>query len=97
MLDRTNNALVCQDGEDEPLSMAQQHLHQLLRKQLHSGDRSLKSVLCQGREFAPSLVYNPLASDVKGLQSLEQYQDRKLEHQKVDHLRELGLTSDEIE
>ena len=77
--------------------MAQQHLHQLLRKQLHSSDQSVKCVLDQGREFAPAVVFNPLASEMKGLLSLGQYQEWKKEHSKVDHLRQLGLTSEEIQ
>ncbi len=91
-IDRTNNSPVCQGGEDEPISMAQQ-----LPRKLHSKDQLQKGVLDQERDFAFAVELEPLVSKVEGLQSLEQYQDRKKAQWKVDHLRELGLTSQEIE
>lgn len=77
--------------------MAQQYLKKLLRKQLSTKQASVESALDQGREFAPAVVFKPLATEVQGLHSLEQYQLRKEEHVHIDQLRELGLSSDEIE
>lgn len=82
--------------EDEPVSVAQQHLQELLRRQLSTRKVSVKGALDQSREFTPAVVFKPLATEVKGLHSLEQYRVRKEEHSRVDHLRELGLTSEEI-
>lgn len=56
----------------------------------------MKGALDQSREFTPAVVFKPLATEVKGLHSLEQYRVRKEEHSRVDRLRELGLTSEEI-
>lgn len=83
--------------EEEPLSVAQQHLQQLLRKQLSTKTVSVESALGQSWEFAPAVTFKPLASEVQGLHSLDQYQTKKEEHSRVDELRELGLTSEEIE
>lgn len=82
---------------DEPLSVAQQQLQQLLKKQLSTKKLSVQTALEQGREFTPAVVFKPLESEIEGLHSLQQYQTKKEEHGQMDHLRELGLTNEEIE
>jgi hypothetical protein len=77
--------------------VAQQQLQQLLRKQLSTKTKSVESALDQSREFAPAVTFKPLDSEVQGLYSLEQYQSKQEEYSRVDELRELGLTSKEIE
>lgn len=83
--------------EEEPLSVAQQHLRQLLRRQLSTRTGSVESALHQSREFAPPVTFRQLASEVEGLHSLQQYQTKQEGHGRVDALRELGLTFEEIE
>lgn len=78
------------------MSVAQQHLKQLLRKQLSTRTVSVDSALDQSRDFTPAVVFKPLACEVGGLHSLEQYQVKEVEHSRVDELRDLGLTSEEI-
>lgn len=82
--------------EEEPISVAQQQLQQLLKKQLSTRKVSLKNALEQSRDFTPAVVFKPLAPAVEGLHSLKQYQEKEEEHNHLDHLRELGLTSEEI-
>lgn len=77
--------------------MAQQQFQQLLRKQLSTKTRSVESALGQSREFTPAVTFKPLESEVQGLHSFEHYQTKKKDHNRVDKLRELGLTSEEIE
>lgn len=77
--------------------MAQQHLQELLRKQLSTKKVSVKSTIEQGKEFAPAVVYEPLAAAVEGLHSLKEYQVKEGEHGYLDNLRELGLTDQEIQ
>ena len=55
---------------------------------------TLKEV--RGKEFTPAVVFKPLANEVKGLHSLDEYQDREEEYSKLDQLRQMGLTTDEI-
>lgn len=93
----TDRTSVDYPPEDEPISVAQQQLQQLLRKQLSTRKVSLEGALEQSRNFTPAVVFKPLASEVEGLHSLEQYQVKKEEHTHLDHLRELGLTSEEIQ
>lgn len=50
----------------------------------------------QGKEFTPAVVFKPLADEVKGLHSLNDYQSKEEEYVKLDQLRQLGLTTDEI-
>ena len=50
----------------------------------------------KGKEFTPAVVFKPLADEVKGLHSLDEYQSKEDEYAKLDQLRQLGLTSDEI-
>lgn len=85
------------EEEEEPLSVAQQQLRELLRRQLSTRTGSVEGALGQSRDFTPAVTFRPLASEVEGLHSLEQYQTKKEEHGRVDALRELGLTSKEIE
>ena len=77
--------------------MAQQHLQQLLKKQLSTRRVSVQSTMEQAREFAPAVVFQPLATAVEGLHSLEDYQLKEGEHNHLDTLRELGLTTQEIQ
>ncbi len=56
---------------------------------------ALKEV--RGKEFTPAVVFRPLADEVKGLHSLDDYQSKEEEYAKLDQLRQMGLTSDEIE
>ena len=77
--------------------MAQQHVRQLLRKQLATRTDSMHDALVQRREFAPAVQFKPLASEVEGLHSLQHYQTKEEEHGHIDELRELGLTDKEIE
>ena len=57
----------------------------------------METALDQSREFAPAVTFKPMAVEVEGLHSLKQYQSKKEEHSHIDQLRELGLTSKEIE
>ena len=50
----------------------------------------------RGKEFTSAVVFKPLADEVKGLHSLNEYQNKEQEHSKLDQLRQLGLTNDEI-
>ena len=50
----------------------------------------------QGKEFTPAVVFKPMADEVKGLHSLNDYQSKEREHAKLDKLRQLGLTDEEI-
>lgn len=95
--DRTKGSRYDYIAEDEPLSVAQQHLYELLKKQLSTRKVSLEGTLQQSHEFTPAVVFKPLASEVEGLHSLEEYQAKKEEHSHLDQLRELGLSSEEIE
>ena len=95
--DRTKGSNYDCPPEDEPLSVAQQQLQHLLKKQLSTRKvTTLKHALEQGHEFAPAVLYKPLATEVEGLHSLEEYQEREEEHGRLDQLRELGLTPEEI-
>ena len=76
--------------------MAQQHLQELLKKQLSTKKASVKSTIEQTKEFAPAVVFEPLATAVEGLHSLEAYQVKEGEHSRLDNLRGLGLTAQEI-
>ncbi len=77
--------------------MAQQHLQTLLRKQLSTRKVSVQSAIEQAREFSPAVVFEPLATAVEGLHSLEEYQVKEGEHSHFDNLRELGLNAQEIQ
>ena len=50
----------------------------------------------QGKEFTPAVVFKPLADEVKGLHSLDDYQSKQKEYSRLDQLRQLGLTNEEI-
>ena len=49
------------------------------------------------KEFTPAVLYQPLSREVQGLRSLEQYQKSEEDHGRVDELRQMGLTAQEIE
>ena len=49
------------------------------------------------KEFTPAVLYQPLSQEVQGLRSLEQYQKSEEDHGRVDELRQMGLTAQEIE
>lgn len=50
----------------------------------------------KGKEFTPAVMFKPLADEVKGLHSLDEYQSKEEEYAKLDQLRQLGLTNEEI-
>ena len=51
----------------------------------------------QSKEFTPAVTFKPLADEVKGLHSLDDYQTKEEEYLKRDRLRQLGLSGEEIE
>ncbi len=57
----------------------------------------MKGALDQSRHYAPAVTFKPLTSEMAGLHSLKQYRTKEEDYSHVDHLRELGLTSEEIE
>lgn len=50
----------------------------------------------RGKEFTPAVVFKPIADEVKGLHSLDEYQSKEEEYAKLDQMRQLGLTNEEI-
>jgi len=55
------------------------------------------SALDGARQFTPAVVFQPLAGEMKGLHTLSQFVSKEREVSKVDQLRQLGLTAQEIE
>lgn len=57
----------------------------------------LYSALSGARDFTPAVVYQPLANEMRGLHTLSQFVAKEEEVDRVDRLRQLGLTEQEIE
>ncbi len=84
------------DGENESQSLAQQHLQHLLRKQLHTKEKSVESFQSEGKKFTAAVEFQPFAAEVKGLHTLKRYLDTEKEQNEIDELRDLGFTREEI-
>ena len=61
---------------------------------IHVHCSTLKEVA--GKEFTPAVVFKPLADEVKGLHSLNDYQSKEQKYAELDQLRQMRLTSEEI-
>ena len=83
--------------ECENQSTAQQHLQLLLKKQLLTCEKSVEGIKTHRSKFAPAVEFKPLSQEVEGLQTLKRYRDTEEKHGRMDQLRELGLTTDEIQ
>jgi len=57
----------------------------------------VEGIKTQESKFAPAVEFKPLSGEVKGLQTLKRYRDSEDEHSRMDQLRELGLTTEEIQ
>ena len=58
---------------------------------------SLFRLLERQRDFTPAATYKPLGKEVEGLRSLGQYRSGEDDYGRIDRLRQMGLTLQEIE
>lgn len=86
-----------EEDDEEVTSEAQQQLKDLLHRQLDTSASSIEGLLVHQRDFTPAATYEPLSKEVEGLRSLGQYRSGEDDYGRIDRLRQMGLTLQEIE